>query len=84
MLGGIVVCGIAGWVDWKQDLSRQEAIIDKMISTIRHRGPDAEGKWLSQRAALGHRRLIVIDPAGGAQPMVSEEGGHSYVLTYNG
>lgn len=84
MLGGIVMCGIAGWVDWKQDLSRQEAVIDKMINTIRHRGPDAEGKWLSPRAALGHRRLIVIDPAGGAQPMVAEEGGHSYVLTYNG
>lgn len=78
------MCGIAGWVDWKQDLSRQDAILDKMISTIRHRGPDAEGKWLSQRAALGHRRLIVIDPEGGTQPMIAKEGGHDYVLTYNG
>ncbi|BBB92097.1 MAG TPA: asparagine synthase (glutamine-hydrolyzing) [Methylomusa anaerophila] len=78
------MCGIAGWVDWERDLSKQEAVIDKMINTIRHRGPDAGGKWLSQRAALGHRRLIVIDPAGGVQPMIAEENGHKYVLTYNG
>lgn len=78
------MCGITGWVDWKQDLSSQGALIDKMTSTIQHRGPDAGGKWLSQHAALGHRRLIVIDPQGGAQPMVAKEGGHEYVLTYNG
>lgn len=78
------MCGIAGWVDWERDLSHQGAMIENMISTLRHRGPDAQGIWLSPRAALGHRRLIVIDPEGGLQPMVYKPSDHSYVLTYNG
>lgn len=78
------MCGIAGWLDWQRDLSDQGPAVSAMIDTIRHRGPDAEGLWLSPRAALGHRRLIVIDPAGGVQPMVCRQGGHDYVLTYNG
>ena len=59
-------------------------MIETMISTLSHRGPDAEGTWLSPRAALGHRRLIVIDPEGGLQPMVCSFGGNDYALTYNG
>lgn len=78
------MCGIVGWIDWEQDLSQQGAVIEKMTSAIRHRGPDAKGMWLSPRAALGHRRLIVIDPEGGIQPMVCKEGDYEYVLTYNG
>lgn len=78
------MCGIAGWVDWERDLRKQEAVIKEMINVIQHRGPDAEGMWLSPRAALGHRRLIVIDPEGGLQPMVCTEGSYDYVITYNG
>jgi len=78
------MCGISGWVDWEKDLSGQNALIEKMTETLRHRGPDARGIWLSSRAALGHRRLIVIDPEGGAQPMVYKEGARTCVITYNG
>lgn len=78
------MCGIAGWIDWEQDLRQQRPILAAMTATLAARGPDATGTWLSPRAALGHRRLIVIDPAGGGQPMVRRRGAHEYVITYNG
>lgn len=59
------MCGITGWVDWKEDLSNQHVILKKMANSIEHRGPDAEGFWFSPHAAFAHRRLIVIDPEGG-------------------
>jgi len=78
------MCGITGWIDWKRDLRKQVAILETMNQTHCHRGPDAEGKWVSRHAALGHRRLAVIDPKGGAQPMVRRSGERSYVIVYNG
>lgn len=68
------MCGITGWVDWSKDLSREQQILKNMADSIAHRGPDAEGFWFSQRAAFGHRRLIVIDPEGGLQPMLYRDG----------
>jgi asparagine synthase (glutamine-hydrolysing) len=55
-----------------------------MVGTLERRGPDAKGLWLSPRAALGHRRLAVVDPVGGSQPMLRKVGDRLYVLTYNG
>ena len=78
------MCGIAGWIDWSRDLSEENETLKKMTDAIEHRGPDAEGFWLGQHAALGHRRLIVIDPDGGLQPMIYKDGDHSIALTYNG
>lgn len=78
------MCGIAGWIDWQRDLRNEESIIRAMTSTLAHRGPDGEGVWLSPRAALGHRRLTVVDPAGGGQPMIRRRGNETYVLVYNG
>ncbi|MBO0796944.1 MAG: asparagine synthase (glutamine-hydrolyzing), partial [Ktedonobacteraceae bacterium] len=75
------MCGIAGWVDWEEDLTHHRATIERMASTICHRGPDAQGSWLSPRAALAHYRLFVIDPQGGKQPMTYQG---NYALTYNG
>ena len=43
--------GIAGWIDWKEDLSCQRPMITRMIETLCHRGSDAQGQWLSPRAA---------------------------------
>ncbi|KXI41673.1 asparagine synthetase [Bacillus cereus] len=60
------MCGITGWVNWNKDLSNEHVILKKMANRIQHRGPDAEGFWFSPRAAFAHRRLIVIDPQGGA------------------
>jgi len=78
------MCGIAGWIDREADLTGQRPVIEAMNETLSHRGPDASGVWLSPRAALAHRRLVVVDPEGGGQPMVRRRGENSYVLTYNG
>jgi asparagine synthase (glutamine-hydrolysing) len=78
------MCGIVGFVDWRRDLTLQEDILVGMTQTLIPRGPDAEGYWLSPRAALGHRRLVVVDPQGGCQPMVRQQGEHTFTLIYNG
>ncbi len=78
------MCGITGWIDWERDLTQQKQVLAKMVATLVSRGPDDEGYWLSPRAAFGHRRLSVVDPAGGAQPMIRERDGRRYVLAYNG
>ncbi|MCL6479726.1 MAG: asparagine synthetase B, partial [Peptococcaceae bacterium] len=78
------MCGITGWVDWEVDLTKKRDILEEMAQTLSCRGPDDDGFWLSPRAALAHRRLAVIDPKGGAQPMVRRRGKREYVITYNG
>lgn len=78
------MCGISGWVDWEKDLTQQRSTLEAMNRTIAHRGPDAEGCWFSPHAALGNRRLFVIDPQGGKQPMLYQHQGQFYALTYNG
>jgi len=63
------MCGIAGWVDFDADVSGQRAILETMTDSLTHRGPDARGIWFDGHAALGHRRLSIIDLEHGAQPM---------------
>ncbi len=78
------MCGIAGWIDLKADLSNRRDIIENMTGKLKHRGPDEEGFWLSENSLIGHRRLTVIDPVGGKQPMVRRHENNTYVITYNG
>jgi asparagine synthase (glutamine-hydrolysing)/amidotransferase len=79
------MCGIAGWVDFSRDLSKDDTTIRAMTRTLEYRGPDAEGIWSARHVALGHRRLAVIDVVGGTQPMeYAEDGRHLAVLTYSG
>ncbi|MDK2902689.1 MAG: hypothetical protein PWQ93_608 [Clostridiales bacterium] len=78
------MCGITGWIDWEINLTQQRQVIEDMTATLTHRGPDDQGIWLSLHAALGHRRLIVVDPEGGGQPMVRRYNGHTYIIVYNG
>ncbi len=78
------MCGIAGWVSWEKDLTRERPTVEAMGRSLAHRGPDADGLWLSPRAGLAHRRLVVVDPEGGGQPMVRRRGDKTYVLVYNG
>lgn len=76
------MCGIAGLItDQKQEI----AIVQAMLDTQVHRGPDGVGQWSSTdgRLALGHRRLAILDlSAAGAQPMTDATG--RFVITYNG
>ncbi|MGK4579377.1 asparagine synthase (glutamine-hydrolyzing) [Kitasatospora sp. HPMI-4] len=79
------MCGITGWVAFDQDLTTARATLDAMTATMTCRGPDAGGVHLERHAALGHRRLAVIDIEGGAQPMTVEEDGRLLAaLTYSG
>ncbi|MDK2801452.1 MAG: hypothetical protein PWQ70_3071 [Clostridiales bacterium] len=78
------MCGIAGWIDWQTNIEEQQSILEMMGETLTYRGPDASGLWTSTNAGLVHRRLIVIDPEGGIQPMVRKRGKNTYVIVYNG
>ncbi|MBP2644631.1 MAG: asparagine synthase (glutamine-hydrolyzing) [Firmicutes bacterium] len=78
------MCGIAGWIDWQEDLTKKQAVLQSMVETLALRGPDASGMYICRQAALGHRRLSVIDPEGGQQPMLRRRGDFTYVITYNG
>ncbi|HBF37752.1 MAG TPA: asparagine synthase (glutamine-hydrolyzing) [Firmicutes bacterium] len=78
------MCGITGWIDWEEDLTQNRPILEKMNETLAARGPDAYGYWVSKRAGICHRRLVVVDPEGGKQPMIRQIGDRAYVLTYNG
>jgi asparagine synthase (glutamine-hydrolysing) len=81
------MCGIAGFIDTTQSLGneRLKAIASAMADTLRHRGPDAGGSWVDERAgiALGHRRLSILDLSQeGDQPMFSSR--QQYVIVFNG
>ncbi|MEY9992090.1 asparagine synthase (glutamine-hydrolyzing) [Streptomyces sp. V4I8] len=79
------MCGIVGWVDFERDLSQERTTAEAMTRTMACRGPDAGGVWLDRHAAIGHRRLSVIDLEGGSQPMIAEEDGRPLaVLTFSG
>lgn len=75
------MCGIAGFVN-PGGLPADRAVLERMTATLRHRGPDGEGLLCRGPVALGHRRLSIIDIAGGAQPMGNAAG--STWITYNG
>jgi asparagine synthase (glutamine-hydrolysing) len=79
------MCGITGWVAFDHDVTRQRDVLEAMTDTMAPRGPDAAGLWLDGPAALGHRRLAVIDIAGGVQPMrIERDGRDALVITYSG
>lgn len=75
------MCGIAGIlnIDGRPVPAGEPAA---MISAMAHRGPDGEGIWREGNVAIGHRRLSIIDPEGGRQPMANED--ESVWITYNG
>jgi asparagine synthase (glutamine-hydrolysing) len=68
------MCGIAGYVGWDRSHDASDADLRRMCGAIVHRGPDDEGRLSVPGAALGMRRLSVIDVAHGQQPMANEDG----------
>ncbi|MFJ4845780.1 asparagine synthase (glutamine-hydrolyzing) [Streptomyces sp. NPDC088733] len=79
------MCGIAGWVSFERDLRNEQATVDAMTETMACRGPDARGTWVQGPAALGHRRLAIIDLPGGRQPMAADDpDGGTAVMVYSG
>ena len=74
------MCAIAGIIG----LKTSESILKSMLATMRRRGPDAQGTYLHEDAALLHTRLAIIDLEGGQQPMELDWAGEHYALVYNG
>jgi asparagine synthase (glutamine-hydrolysing) len=75
------MCGICGVFDF-QGRPVELDLVRKMSDAIRHRGPDGEGYYVCQCVGLGHRRLSIIDLAGGDQPISNEDG--SLQVIFNG
>lgn len=73
------MCGIVGFLSKNKDKNEQ---LSKMLDRIIHRGPDAEGKYIDDEIALGHRRLSIIDLSSGSQPMFNED--NNLVVIFNG
>lgn len=78
------MCGIAGWVDFKKDISNNSRIFDAMSETLERRGPDDAGAYISRNAVLLHRRLAVVDIENGKQPMYKSYSKNEYITVYNG
>ncbi len=76
------MCGIAGWLSTTPIAENALPSLKLMIDSIAHRGPDGEGTALFEYAALGHRRLAIIDLQTGQQPMFSHD--RRYCISFNG
>ena len=74
------MCGIAGQIGYERNMRQMSAVMAQMSAAIAPRGPDASGIYVDDNAYLVHRRLAVIDPDNGSQPMSSR----GFTLVYNG
>ena len=70
------MCGISGMF-----ASPDEAVIQRMVKILSHRGPDGNGVWSDSHLALGHTRLSIVDLIGSSQPII---GANNTVLIANG
>lgn len=78
------MCGITGWVDFRKDLQHEQEILNTMTETLGKRGPDDTNLWFTPHAAFGHKRLVVVDPLCGIQPMTRTKEEYTYTICYNG
>ncbi|MGQ5634696.1 MULTISPECIES: asparagine synthase (glutamine-hydrolyzing) [unclassified Streptomyces] len=78
------MCGITGWVSFDRDLTVEATTLHAMTETMACRGPDDRGTWTQGPAALGHRRLAIIDLPGGRQPMSVDTPEGAVALVYSG
>ncbi|RJQ55309.1 MAG: asparagine synthase (glutamine-hydrolyzing) [Nitrospiraceae bacterium] len=75
------MCGICGYLNFDGKPVDQDSLL-RMRDSMHHRGPDDAGIFMDELIGLGHRRLSIIDLAGGHQPMTNEDG--SVIIVYNG
>ena len=78
------MCGLVGFANPFKDVSSFRNVLNNMNNEIAKRGPDEDGMYFEENVCLGHKRLIVIDPDGGKQPMIFRDQGNTYSLVYNG
>ncbi len=58
------MCGFVGFSNIKENVIQDKSVLEKMNQTLRKRGPDEDGYYISKHVSMGHKRLIVIDPKG--------------------
>ena len=78
------MCGITGIINLTKDISSMKETIHEMNETLKKRGPDEDGYYYEKNILLGHKRLTIIDPTGGKQPMTIMENNCTYTIVYNG
>ncbi len=82
------MCGICGFVSYENNYiktkQRSAALAKDMADTLQNRGPDDAGLWVGEHAVFAHRRLAVIDPERGKQPMKRISEGYEFIIAYNG
>lgn len=76
------MCGILGVVGKNGDVENYREGFEKMLVAQHHRGPDENGKFISNECLLGHNRLSIVDLASGQQPMYSSD--QKQIVTFNG
>lgn len=76
------MCGIAGRFNFDRHRPVDPTLIRRMTDALSHRGPDGWGQHVEGPCGIGHRRLAIIDPNGGAQPLSNEDG--TVWITFNG
>jgi len=74
------MCGISAIYGFDSDKDNRKKTLVKMLSVVKHRGPDGWGYYLSPDIALGQNRLSIVDLKTGDQPMVTKEN----VIVFNG
>ena len=78
------MCGISGFIDYKLDYNK-ELVIQDMVSSLKHRGPDSQNVWKScdKKIFIGHSRLSIRDlNERSNQPIISSD--NRFILSYNG
>ena len=78
------MCGFCGIVNYNKNISNDYYLIRNMTNTLASRGPDEDGLFFENNVNLGHKRLIVIDPKNGRQPMSCNFQDNVYTIVYNG
>jgi len=76
------MCGICGKLTFDREATVSPSLINSMLATIRHRGPDDQGIRCSENVGLGHRLLSIIGVSSGHQPLCNEDG--TVWVTFNG
>lgn len=78
------MCGFTGYANFIDKIHHSKSVIQQMNASLSKRGPDEDGYYYSDYVHFAHKRLIVIDPEGGKQPMIEHYSYGDYIICYNG
>lgn len=78
------MCGIVGFVNYKKDINNPVSILNEMNHSLTNRGPVEEESYISSPAYLARKKLAVVDPISGSQPMITTYNENEYSIVCNG